>query len=251
MGREGFYPSGMRNSSDSISNPSSALIKAILLNGAQYMKGVDNNYPSITEVYPYDNTQNYGRISLIDTLYIKNKTNIGLKIWDNETIQNDQTKMYTIQITLTPKCKNTIFTTTLVYNDIPSIIPGCNTKCLINDIDLFVIKNRDESITYHPNGLTNKDDINNVERIKIYNSQDGDLYTIYIKGDNIINENQKFALVATGCFDGIHTINSLNENVYINDNSIDKLEQNYNLIMILSICASIILAFICFIIALK
>merc|ERR1712176_604052 len=75
--REGFYPSGEPNSNDVILNPSAALIKAIILNGAQYMAGVDNGVrQGVSKVSPYDNTQNFGRVSLVDSLYIKNKSNV-------------------------------------------------------------------------------------------------------------------------------------------------------------------------------
>merc|ERR1719416_39297 len=83
--REGFYPTGERNETNAISHPSSALIKAILLNGAQYLKGVDNN-GKITDVSPYDNTQNFGRVSLVDSLFIKDKTNIKIYLKDREVI---------------------------------------------------------------------------------------------------------------------------------------------------------------------
>ena len=45
-------------------NPSGALIKAVLMNGAQFLQGVDNGGNGVTEISPYDNNQNFGRLSL-------------------------------------------------------------------------------------------------------------------------------------------------------------------------------------------
>jgi hypothetical protein len=47
-----------------VDNPSGALIKAVLLNGAQFLQGVDNGADGVTEIKPYDNNQGFGRMSL-------------------------------------------------------------------------------------------------------------------------------------------------------------------------------------------
>ena len=94
--REGFYPSGERNRKDSVPNPSAALIKAILLNGGQDMRGVDNGNGKVTELESYDNTQNFGRISLMDSLYIRHKSNVHLKIWDRMTLEGNNADSFNI-----------------------------------------------------------------------------------------------------------------------------------------------------------
>merc|ERR1712079_274453 len=176
------------------------------------MRGVDNNYPKITQVYPYDNIQNYGRISLLDTICIKHKSSINLKLCDHQIIQNQQTRMHTFTIDMS-LCQTNIFTMTLVYNDIPLFLPGCHTNCLINDIDIFVIKNNDQSINFFPNGLDTEDEKNNIERIRIYNVQHDDIYTVFIKGDNIMNDfGVMFSLVATGCFSSNGTRSTISSN---------------------------------------
>lgn len=45
-------------------SPSGALIKAVLMNGAQFLRGVDNGINGVTTVAPYDNNQGFGRLSL-------------------------------------------------------------------------------------------------------------------------------------------------------------------------------------------
>jgi len=93
-------------------------------------------------------------------------------------------------------CDTSTFTVTLAWTDIPGV-PGC-ANCLINDLDLFVLKN---SITFFPNGLDEKDDRNNVERVRIHDIKDGDELTIYVEASASMSD-QSYALVATGCFAG-------------------------------------------------
>jgi len=191
--REGFYPSGERNPKDSISNPSSSLIKAILLNGGQDMLGVDNGKVTVKA---YDNNQNFGRISLMDSVYIKYKSNVHMKFWDRIVLHGDNADSYFINIDMSAGCDTNTFTATLVWTDIPGV-PGC-ASCLINDLDLFVLK---KSFTFFSNGLDEKDDRNNVERIRIHDIQDGDELIIYVEASASMSD-QSYALVATGCFAG-------------------------------------------------
>lgn len=242
---EGFYPTGERNETHSYPNPSSALIKAILLNGAQYMKGVDNNHGKVTDVDPYDNTQNFGRVSLIDSIFLKDKTNIKLKIWDREIIVDGQDHKYEITIDMSGGCTNPTFTATLVWTDAPSL-SGC-ADCLINDIDLFVIKNNDESITYYPNGLSTKDYKNNAERVRIDDVKDNDTFTIYVKGDNILSDVQQYALVATGCFPGQNHVGlaASTGNVYNDDTSAEEQSIWSIISIVLGVVVATVFAGIC------
>ena len=86
--RQGYYPSGEKNSDDAYPNPSGGLLKAVLLNGAQALLGVDNviRGGGVTPSAPYDNNQGFGRLSLQDSVYLAGKTNVQLKIWDRESV---------------------------------------------------------------------------------------------------------------------------------------------------------------------
>lgn len=114
--REGFYPTGERNETNTITNPSAALIKGILLNGAQYMKGVDNELKGVHPVNPYDNTQNFGRVSLVDSLYIKGKSNVQTVFKDRVQILNGNTKYYQVTIDTSGKCFSIILKRNTVYS---------------------------------------------------------------------------------------------------------------------------------------
>lgn len=114
---QGFYPSGKQNDGDIIDNPSSALVKGILMNGAQYVDGVDNVFLGITPVQPYDETQNFGRISLQDSLYIAGKTDVQLQIFDREVIEDQKSKTYSFTIDKSQGCANPNFSVTLIWNE--------------------------------------------------------------------------------------------------------------------------------------
>ena len=61
---QGFYPDGVKNEGAAHSDPSGALIKAVLMNGAQGLSGVDNVISGVTEIDEYDNNQGFGRMAL-------------------------------------------------------------------------------------------------------------------------------------------------------------------------------------------
>jgi len=241
--REGFYPTGERNASNAITDPSSALIKAIILNGAQYMAGVDNGIThKVSKVYPYDNTQNFGRVSLVHSLYIKNMSEVQSFLLDRETISEGQTKTFTLKIDSSGGCINPKFSVTLVWLDLPGL-PGCK-KCLINDLDLS-LQVGGKGITYFPNGLNTKDSKNNAERIIISQVQHGDSMKVFVKAADV-DSFQNFSLVATGCFAGSgNQIMYTKNNVYDeNDKSGDNRKWYFLLMTLLPVGSFILYKFL-------
>ena len=115
-------------------------------------------------------------------------------------------------------CDTTTFTVTLVWNDIPGTV-GC-AHCLINDLDLYVIKN---DITYYPNGNDSKDFINNSERIRLQDIHHGDRIFINVDAYTVISD-QSYALVATGCFIGGVTRPSTSVSTNVFDGNYDDIE---------------------------
>jgi len=209
--KEGYYPTGQANSNHTIDDPSASLIKAILLNGGQDMFGVDNGSDGICPVKPYDNIQNMGRISLIDSLYLKDKSNVQNHFWDRQTIEENVTLSYSKTINMTGGCNNVIFSAMLVWSDPPPAQSYCN-ECNINDLDLIVIKN-DDPHYYYPNGYTSPDRNNNAERVRIDNIYDGDVLTINITGHTVFDL-QHFSLVVSGCFGGSGNDIDMSDTVY-------------------------------------
>jgi hypothetical protein len=51
-------------STDTFSFFSTSMPSFRLMNGAQFLRGVDNTPNGVTEIEPYDNNQNFGRLSL-------------------------------------------------------------------------------------------------------------------------------------------------------------------------------------------
>lgn len=58
-------------------------------------------------------------------------------------------------------------------------------------------------VIYYPNNHGKPDRHNNVERAIIYGVQNGDVVTINVTAHNLARSEQKYSLVATGCFGGV------------------------------------------------
>lgn len=223
--RDGYYPSGKKNSNDSYPNPSGALIKAVLMNGAQKLQGVDNGAQGVTDSTPYDNAQGFGRLSLQDSVYLFGETNVQLKIWDRERVIDQDTNTYNVTIDKSNGCQAEHLSVTLVWVEEGSS-PGC-MNCVLNDLDLSVSF---RGQIYLPNGRKSPDRTNIVERVVINGVKGGETATISVNAHNLAWFSQKYALVATGCFGGV--ANTLQgESVFDSDNS-QKRRQN----IIISVC---------------
>jgi len=195
---EGWYPTGTRNESNIYTNPSGALIKAVLMNGAQFLKGVDNGGGGVTEVQPHDNNQSFGRLALQYSIYLPGKTDIQLTVFDRRAVKDQESDKHLVEIDKSDGCVSDNLSVTLVWME-PGSSPGC-TKCVINDVDLSVELG---GKTYYPNNLSGPDRSNSAERVIIGGVKDGDNATIIVTGYNLNQKYQKYSLVATGCFGGV------------------------------------------------
>ena len=224
---DGYYPSGTKKQSDAYPNPSGALVKAVLMNGAQNLKGVDNGVHGVTDIKLYDNNQGFGRISLQDSVYLAGETNVQLQMWDREIVTDQYTNTYDVTVDKSRGCQAEDLSVTLVWIE-EGGSPGC-MFCVINDLDLSVsFRNK----TYYPNGLSNPDRTNIVERVVISDVQDGETATISVTANNLAWATQKYALVATGCFGGV--ANTLQgKSVFDYDNS-----QQRRQVIIIAVCVA-------------
>ena len=169
--------------------------------------GVDNGDCTAFSVKPYDEIQNFGRVSLSDSLYIKGKSNIQAKVWDKQSIKDNDEHQFTMRIDQTNGCTSNELSATLTWMEEPSF-PGCRF-CVFNDLDLSVERLISTDI-YFPNGLSQKDHVNNVERVRITNVFDKELFILRVKASNLANPSQKYALVVTGCFGGtVRTVKNM------------------------------------------
>ena len=187
---EGFYPSGTAGSADAFT-PSAALVKATLINSGQNMSG---NY---TDAVIPSTGQGWGRINLSNTLTFSGDTK-------TLTIVDEATGLATGK-----SISQTYFSqgdqplkVTLVWTDYPGTVGAA--KALVNDLDLTVTA-PDGSTTYLGNVFSggasttggSADRLNVEEQVLIKTPAQGN-YTITVKGYNIPNGPQPFAIVITG-----------------------------------------------------
>ena len=190
---QAWYPGGSPGSGVAM-NPSSALVKAVLINGAQAIDGIQSRNGTTKASTEYDNYQRFGRINLITSLPLSGKNNINALVVDRESISNNQEDTYHITITSSGGCQEPL-SASLVWTDPPGS-SGC-TKCLINNLDLTI----DGPVgTVYPNGRTSADTVNNAERIRIDNADNNDAFTVRVRGANLDTSSQAYSLVVTGCF---------------------------------------------------
>ncbi len=185
------YPRG------TVSNPSAALIKAVLVNGAVEISGsgayANNN------AYP-NNDQGWGRIDLENSLEFDGD-NRHLKVYDeNEGLATGNSNTYNINVDDTSEP----FEVTMTYTDYPG--SSSASKALVNDLNLKVTapdgsEYKGNVFSGYDSGESTTggeyDDLNPLENVLIRNPQSGG-YTIEVIGENIPQGPQPYALSVTG-----------------------------------------------------
>ena len=197
--QDGYYPTGLKSSPNApISNPSAALIKAIILNGAQNMVGAQSKWygGGFIAVSPYDNHVGFGRVNLLHSLPLDSKNDFRIKAYDRVEITNTQEHEYKFNIDTTQCSSTNDVSITLVWTD-PPAETGC-VKCLINDLDLTVTNSKN-GVAVFPNGRFGKDDLNNVERVRLDSIDHGDEVYVAVQASNLSTASQRYSLVVTGC----------------------------------------------------
>ncbi len=171
-----------------IANPSSALIKAMLINGAQDM-GDGWMSPD----------QGWGRVDLTNTLYPVGRENA--LVMEQTGLATSESTSYTYDLR-----EGQILKITLVWTDYPGA-PN-SAKNLVNDLDLQVTGPSGQ--VYQGNCFTPDrktaattacgfDRVNNVENVYIAAPTSGQ-YTVNVAGYNVPNGPQPYALVVSGLF---------------------------------------------------
>ena len=97
---DGFYPSGTRQKVDGFT-PSGSLIKAVILNSGKAMLGRDN-LTYVTKSVPFDNSQGFGLVSLIDGVYIKEVSKTKLFV-ENGILMSRKKRFYVLLLKIKPK----------------------------------------------------------------------------------------------------------------------------------------------------
>lgn len=171
------------------------MVKAILINGAQPLRGYIN----------IDDRQGFGRLSLINSVPLQGKNDLEAGFHDRQIVtQGGQPVMY--EFTLNESCKSCDtpeLSVTMAWPNPPRYI-SC-LKCVLNDLDLLVQKtSTDGTRTLHyPNGLTGKDNANNVERVRV-RANPSDSVRVTVSAAHLEDEEQRFSLVwVYGCGEGM------------------------------------------------
>jgi len=189
---DGYYPSGTPQASDSF-EPSSALIRALLINSSVNMTGVSEDIPNKIE--------GWGRLKLDDSLYFPGDERKLFVKDENIGLDTNWNRCYTIPIinNLQP------LKITLAWTDYPAFLNS--NPALVNDLMLEVIS--PSNIKYHQslnsdylpiittNELLPQDNRNTEEQIIINNPEIGN-WTIKVSGINVPIELQPYAVAATG-----------------------------------------------------
>ena len=173
-----------------IADPSAALMKALLINGARDMTPGQYGTGAYQEIAARpDNAQGFGHVDLHNTL--QSATNQFLDLYDTNSLSTGQTNTFTYSVSAGSTNK---FTLTLAYADYWAT--AGSSKRLINDLDLTVIK--PGGTTNYANGRTSKDATNNVEFIELAADEAG-TYTVVVAARTVPSGgSQPYALVVRG-----------------------------------------------------
>lgn len=187
----------MEKHSTLISNPSAALVKATLVNGARSLTPGQYGYGTHREIpaAPRPNiVEGWGHVNLNDSLN-------GLCVWDDDALTSGTTSLYTCVIAET----NAVYVT-LAWTDYPASLGAAQT--LVNDLDLRVFT--PDGKVHYPNGLSGPDHTNNIEGIDCAIVPPG-VCTVEVSGVVHMGGTQPFALVVRGAAQVVayHSIESV------------------------------------------
>jgi len=115
---EGRRPNGAVDPSRAF-QPSGTLVKAVLLNGAQSLLGVDN-YPGyfVTPIQDYDINQGFGELNLAHSLPLKGVNNFTAEVHDRIRIEDGAQHTYLLSVV--GGCDVSGLSATLVWADPPN-----------------------------------------------------------------------------------------------------------------------------------
>jgi hypothetical protein len=196
---EGYYPSGFPLDGDSIPAPSAALIKAMLLNGAEPLLGSEAAQ------------QGFGRVHLgPQALSIRNNATDSTRMFivDRRALAHGQTHRYcahvtTLGVAVASADASEQLRVTLVWTDPPALL-SASGPLLVNDLDLELLPlaadgtmRTSERLPESPNRL------DNAERVLYPLQRHHAAFMIQVKGHRVPRPRtalggQPYALVATG-----------------------------------------------------
>ncbi len=202
---KGYYPSGSKVAANAM-EPSAALLKAEIINGAEEMtdSSATNDPYNGNDGYPSAD-QGWGFINVDKSLYLGSNDPIKVRVWDNHygmSTGDNVTLNFSVSDT------SVRLAVTLVWTDPPAAM-GASTA-LVNDLDLTVIGPDGTTYKgnvfkgtkpgYTPGNTGDYDRLNNVEEVKVFNGHGlaTGIWQVRITGHDIPVDPQPFALVVSG-----------------------------------------------------
>lgn len=185
---DGWYPSGTARAGDG-RVPSSALLRATLLNSTQGLEGIGSTIPA--------NCQGWGRLTLDETLYFDGD---GRQLWVIDAPAGGVTVGSSASFEFTVPATSEDFRATLVWTDYPSSpMAGMH---LVNDLDLKVTGPGGTRLGNVFSGGASTtggsaDRANTVEQVRLVMPAPG-TYTVEVQAFNLPQGPQAFALVVSG-----------------------------------------------------
>jgi hypothetical protein len=183
--QSGYYPSTTRIEEDS-RNLTNAMLKAILVNSGQPLQ-IPVQFPN--------NQQGHGRVQLDRVLPFDGSFKL---LVEERTCTNDEVYTFPLEV----RSKQVELSVTLTWMDPPGVTSP-TTKHVINDIHLSAVRG---TTLFYPNGRTDPDPLNNVQRIVIptWNLHVGDSIDLVVNCSDIVDPPQTFAIALTGYFDWLN-----------------------------------------------
>ena len=204
---EGWFNCGRKGCNNPI-KPSGSLVKAVLMNGATDLSGIQAVLPHaevVEPVEPYDNNQGMGLINMVRSLPIQGHNRFKALMQNNEPITDGDKHTFFVKARLGAQCQSPSLSMTLAWYD----KGGANScaKCLLNDLDVWAQEltwngNVRRGTKKFANDLSTQDTRNNVERIR-FDMSNGKIYRITVRATNLIEDEIKYSLFATGCFKNV------------------------------------------------
>jgi subtilisin family serine protease len=169
-----------------VSDPSAALMKAAIINGAeslypgQYGTGEWLEIPNTTG----NRVEGWGQVNAGNTFFPEGKQNV---FWDRNRLQTGEAHSFKLNVADTNG-----LSVTLVWTDPPASL--LSAQQLVNDIDLMLVS--PSGVTNYPNGLHAADHTNNVEQIDLSTNETG-TWTLVVSGCSVPDGPQPYALFSS------------------------------------------------------
>ncbi|HRQ65556.1 MAG TPA: S8 family serine peptidase [Xanthomonadaceae bacterium] len=197
--RRGFHPSGTENATDSVAQPSAALIKAVMINGAHEIGGSGSGGPAP------NTSQGWGQVRLEQALYFAGDTR---RLWladMHDGLQTGHRHVHLLEV-----AAGEPLAVTLVWHDYPALV-GAHPH-IVNRLRLEIAtpggalwtqKLSASGELADPNPFQDSSDVdyddrNTVHRLRFDAPQSG-TYTLTVRGIEVaMGDTQRYALAASG-----------------------------------------------------